>query len=69
MLTSGGSEVVYRLAVYAPPVKGKESDPLRWNLAMQMLQLPNTAALAPPSWRPRMLRPLRHLQRRSAQRV
>ena len=68
MLTSGGSEVVYRLAVYAPPVKGKENDPLRWNLAMQMLQLPNTAVLAPPV-AAADVRPLRHLQRRSAQRV
>lgn len=54
MLATGNSEVLYRLAVYAPPVKGKEKDPLRWNLAMQMLQLPNTANLTPPSWAPRM---------------
>lgn len=54
MLADGSSEFVYRLAVYAPPAKGKENDPLRWNLAMQMLQLPNSPALAPPSWAPRM---------------
>jgi len=54
MLTDGDSEVVYRAAIYAPPVKGKENDPLRWNLAMQMLQLPNVADLAPQSWVPRM---------------
>ncbi|MGE3244609.1 MAG: hypothetical protein AB7I57_26340 [Pirellulales bacterium] len=54
MLASDDSEVVYRAAIYAPPVNGKESDPLRWNLAMQMLQLPNVAEMTPPSWVPRM---------------
>ena len=54
MLVTGDSEVVYRLAVYAPPVKGKENDPLRWNLAMRMLQSPNSPELMPQSWAPRM---------------
>jgi hypothetical protein len=54
MLAEGGSDILYRIAVYAPPVKGKELDPLRWNLAMQMLQLPNSSELVPPSWAPRM---------------
>lgn len=47
-------DVQYRVAIYAPPVKGKENDPLRWNLAMRMLQLPNTSGLVPQSWVPRM---------------
>jgi hypothetical protein len=54
MLVPGSSEFVYRVAVYAPPVKGNENDPLRWNLAMRMLQLPNTPELIPQSWAPRM---------------
>jgi hypothetical protein len=54
MLAAGGSDYVYRLAVYAPPVAGKEKDPLRWNLAMRMLQMPNTTDLEPQSWAPRM---------------
>lgn len=54
MLTDGNSEVLYHAAVYAPPVKGKEGDPLRWNLAMRMLQMPNVADLAPQAWVPRM---------------
>ncbi len=54
MLAAGNSDVLYRVAVYAPPVKGKENDPLRWNMAMQMLQLPNTPTLLPQSWAPRM---------------
>jgi hypothetical protein len=53
MLAPGNSHVLNRVAVYAPPVKGKENDPLRWNMAMQMLQLPNTPALVPQSWTPR----------------
>lgn len=54
MLAEGDSEVVYRAAIYAPPTKGKENDPLRWNLAMRMLQMPNLADMTPPSWVPRM---------------
>ena len=36
-------------------VKGKESDPLRWNLSMRMMQLPNGPAVEPESWVPRMV--------------
>lgn len=54
MLAEGNSEVLYRAAIYAPAAKGKESDPLRWNLAMRMLQMPNVADLTPQSWVPRM---------------
>jgi hypothetical protein len=54
MLADGSSDVLYRLAIHAPPTKGKEKDALRWNLAMRMLQLPNSPALVPPSWAPRM---------------
>ena len=46
-------EVIHRSFVYAPPVKGKEGAPLRWNLSMQMLQLHNTKNLTPESWVPR----------------
>lgn len=46
-------EVIHRSFVYAPPVTGKEGDPLRWNLSMQMLQLHNTKNLTPESWVPR----------------
>lgn len=54
MPASGDSDIMYRIAVYAPSTKGNENDPLRWNLAMRMLQLPNTPTLEPPSWAPRM---------------
>jgi hypothetical protein len=54
LLSPNSVDVLYRVAIYAPPVKGKESDPLRWNLAMQMLQLPNTSVAPPQSWAPRM---------------
>jgi hypothetical protein len=53
LLVPGDSEVLYRIAIYAPPVSGKENDPLRWNLAMRMLQLPNVADLTPQDWAPR----------------
>ncbi len=53
-LPAEGVEFVHRTAVYAPPVAGKEDDPLRWNLSMRMLQLPNALQLEPPSWVPRM---------------
>ena len=33
---------------------GKENDPLRWNLSMRMLQLPNAPGFEPQSWVPRM---------------
>jgi hypothetical protein len=54
LLAPNSVDVLYRISIYAPPVKGKENDPLRWNLAMQMLQLPNTSAAPPQSWAPRM---------------
>jgi hypothetical protein len=54
LMAPGNADFLYRVAIYAPPVKGKENDPLRWNLAMQMLQLPNAPALVPQSWAPRM---------------
>jgi len=54
MLAPGRIDFLYRVAIYAPPAKGKENDRLRWNLAMRMLQLPNASALVPQSWVPRM---------------
>jgi hypothetical protein len=54
LLAPDSVDVLYRISIYAPPVKGKEGDPLRWNLAMQMLQLPNTSTAPPQSWAPRM---------------
>jgi hypothetical protein len=55
LLTAPGVEVLHRTAIHAPPVAGKESDPLRWNLSMRMLQMPNGPPPSPPSWAPRML--------------
>lgn len=54
LLLDGGIEVLHRTAIHAPPVPGKENDPLRWNLAMRMMQLPKAPAQEPPSWAPRM---------------
>ena len=54
-LVDGHIEFLVRTSVYAPPVKGKENDPLRWDLSMRMLQLPNGPAVEPQSWVPRML--------------
>jgi hypothetical protein len=54
-LVDGGIEYLARASVYAPPVKGKENDPLRWNLSMRMMQLPNAAPTEPQSFVPRML--------------
>jgi hypothetical protein len=54
MLAPGQVDLLCRMAVYAPPVEGRQNDPLRWNLAMRMLQLPNSPGLAPQSWAPRM---------------
>jgi hypothetical protein len=54
LLAPGGVEILYRMSIYAPPAPGKENDPLRWNLAMRMLQLPNSTGLVPESWVPRM---------------
>jgi hypothetical protein len=52
MLAPKHVDLVVRMAAYAPPTKG--NDPLRWNLAMRMFQLPNTTGLVPQSWAPRM---------------
>ena len=54
-LVEGHIEFLVRTSVYAPPVKDKENDPLRWNLAMRMMQLPNGPAVEPQSWTPRMV--------------
>jgi len=53
VLLGEGLELVQRTAIYAPPVRGKENDPLRWNLSMRMLQTPNVQAFEPQSWVPR----------------
>jgi hypothetical protein len=50
----GNIEILDRTAIYAPPVPGKENDPLRWNSSMRMLQLPNADAFQPQSWAPRV---------------
>jgi hypothetical protein len=54
LFAADGIEVLHRTAIHAPPVAGREQDPLRWNLAMRMMQLPNTTSQEPPSWAPRM---------------
>lgn len=54
-LVDGHVEVLSRMAVYAPPVAGKENDRLRWNSSMRMMQMPNSAAVEPQSWAPREL--------------
>ncbi|HEX4413215.1 MAG TPA: hypothetical protein VH107_06270 [Lacipirellulaceae bacterium] len=51
----GNVEFLLRASVYAPPVKGKENDPLRWNLSMRMMQFLNAPANEPESWVPRMI--------------
>ncbi len=53
-LVDGHIEILTRTAVYAPPVPGKENDPLRWNSSMRMMQLPNGPGFEPQSWVPRM---------------
>jgi hypothetical protein len=45
-------DFLQRTFVYAPPVKGKEKDPLRWNLSMRMMQLPNATGLGPEAFVP-----------------
>jgi hypothetical protein len=52
-LVDDGVEFLHRASVFAPPAPGKESDPLRWNSSMRMLQLPNTGKLTPQAWVPR----------------
>jgi hypothetical protein len=53
LMMPGGVDIQYRMAIHAPPVPGKENDPHRWNLAMRMLQTPNSTNLTPQSWAPR----------------
>jgi hypothetical protein len=53
LLADNQVDILHRGAIHAPPVPGLESDPLRWKLAMRMLQLPNEASHEPPSWVPR----------------
>jgi hypothetical protein len=54
LLAEGNVEILHRTAIHAPPVPGKDKDPLRWNLGMRIMQLPNTPRQEPPSWAPRM---------------
>jgi hypothetical protein len=54
-LVEGHIEFLVRTSIYAPAVKGKENDPLRWNLSMRMMQFPNGPAVDPQSWVPRMV--------------
>ncbi len=54
-MVEGHIEFLLRTSIYAPPVKGKEADPLRWNLSMRMMQFPNGPPTEPQSWAPRML--------------
>jgi hypothetical protein len=54
-LVDGHIEILSRTAVYAPPVRGKENDPLRWNSSMQMMQMPNGPPVEPQSFAPREL--------------
>ncbi|HVT28884.1 MAG TPA: hypothetical protein VHE81_12790 [Lacipirellulaceae bacterium] len=48
-------EFLSRVSVYAPPVAGKENDPLHWNSSMRMMQMPNGPPVEPQSWVPREL--------------
>lgn len=52
LLVDGGIELLHRTSIYAPATQ--TNDPLRWELSMRMLQLPNVAAFEPQSWVPRM---------------
>lgn len=54
-LVEGHVEFLVRTAVYAPAAKGKENDPLRWNLSMRMMQFPNGPVTEPASWVPRIV--------------
>jgi hypothetical protein len=53
-LLEGKVELLDRTFIYAPPAPGKENDPLRWNLSMRMMQLPNVPGFEPQSWAQRM---------------
>jgi hypothetical protein len=52
MSVDGQYELLHRTSVYAPPIPG---EPNKYKLAMQMLQLPNTANMQPEAWVPRKL--------------
>lgn len=50
---TGDEEILHRTFVYAPPVPGKlNDDGHKWELAMRMLDFPNSDRLAPPAWVP-----------------
>jgi hypothetical protein len=50
---TGEEEILHRTFVYAPPVAGKLNDNShKWELAMRMLDFPNSDRLAPPKWVP-----------------
>ena len=50
---TGDEEILHRTFVYAPPVPGKlNDDKHKWELAMRMLDFPNSKELAPPNWVP-----------------
>lgn len=53
LLADENMDFMYRIFIYAPPVAGKENDPLRWNLSMQMMQLPNVESLTPEAFVPK----------------
>ncbi len=54
-LVEGHVEILSRTSIYAPPVGGKEKDPLRWTSSMRMMQMPNGTGFEPASWMPREL--------------
>lgn len=54
-LVEGHIEYLLRTAIYAPAVKGKENDPLRWTSSMRMMQFVNAPPMQPQSWVPRMV--------------
>ena len=51
---TGDEEILHRTFVYAPPVKRADGDKNqdRWDLAMRMLDFPNSDKHAPPTWVP-----------------
>jgi hypothetical protein len=53
-LATGDEEILHRTFIYAPPVKREPGDMSKdkWNLAMRILDFPNSTALAPPNWVP-----------------
>lgn len=50
----GGHDIRHRTLIHAPPLEGRKPfAPDRFALAARMLQFPNAARLAPPTWVPR----------------